>query len=337
MQRNNTLDLYKGLAITLVLIGHAIQATCNTLGLDCFDNIVFKTIYTFHMPLFMLISDYLFYYSLQKSQNYIHIFKKRFVNFILPIITLSLSITVLTIIFGKNLTIHMVLKNLFQDVFLWRFWFLWSLLLNTFVVSIAYKYSRNSIITITLIAILFLFIPDNIILAEHKFVYPFFILGFIANKKSFVNKLHNNNISLLLLIICYSILWYFYKHDYYIYTSGFSIIGKNISIQIYYDIYRFIIGCVGCSLFMLFVYKLKTLNILRIFIFLGQRTLGIYVLQMFAMAFTNKVPTVGNSFALSFIIMLLVLGSFSILGTLLSEKTSLLRFLVLGKTTNQQK
>lgn len=35
--------------------------------------------------------------------------------------------------------------------------------------------------------------------------------------------------------------------------------------------------------------------------------------------------------------MLLVLGSFSILGTLLSEKTSLLRFLVLGKTTNQQK
>ena len=273
MQRNNTLDLYKGLAITLVLIGHAIQATCNTLGLDCFDNIVFKTIYTFHMPLFMLISGYLFYYSLQKSQNYIHIFKKRFVNFILPIITLSLSITVLTIIFGKNLTIHMVLKNLFQDVFLWRFWFLWSLLLNTFVVSIAYKYSRNSIIT-----------------------------------KSFVNKLHNNNISLLLLIICYSILWYFYKHDYYIYTSGFSIIGKNISIQIYYDIYRFIIGCVGCSLFMLFVYKLKTLNILRIFIFLGQRTLGIYVLQMFAMAFTNKVPTVGNSFALSFIIMLLVQG-----------------------------
>ena len=80
-----------------------------------------------------------------------------------------------------------------------------------------------------------------------------------------------------------------------------------------------------------------TKNILRIFIFLGQRTLGIYVLQMFAMAFTNKVPTVGNSFALSFIIMLLVLGSFSILGTLLSEKTSLLRFLVLGKTTNQQK
>lgn len=337
MQRNNTLDLYKGLAITLVLVGHAIQATCNALGLDCFDDIVFKTIYTFHMPLFMLISGYLFYFTLQKSQNYIHVFNKRFVNFILPIITLSLSITILTIIFSKNLTIHMVLKNLFQDVFLWRFWFLWSILLNTFVVSIAYKYISNSIITIILIAILFLFIPDNIILAEHKFVYPFFILGFIANKKGFVNKLHNYNISLLLLVICYAILWYFYKHDYYIYNSGFSIIGKSIAIQIYYDVYRFVIGCVGCALFMLFLYKLKTQNILNIFIFLGQRTLGIYVLQMFAMAFTNKVPTVGNSFALSFIIMLLVLGGFSIIGTLLSEKTNLLRFLVLGKTTSLQK
>ena len=61
----NFLNFLKGLAIFLMIWGHCIQI-CIPQGMDYFENTVFKIIYSFHMPLFMLISGYLFYYSSQK-------------------------------------------------------------------------------------------------------------------------------------------------------------------------------------------------------------------------------------------------------------------------------
>jgi len=72
-KRNNTIDIIKAVAIILVCIGHSIQfgSGFNILSEEIFfDNICFKIIYSFHMPLFMLISGYLFYFSV----NTIHSF-----------------------------------------------------------------------------------------------------------------------------------------------------------------------------------------------------------------------------------------------------------------------
>ena len=68
--RDTTLDIAKGLLIILVVLGHAIQysfGTEYTQSREFFSNIVFKTIYSFHMPLFMLISGYLFHNSNKKD------------------------------------------------------------------------------------------------------------------------------------------------------------------------------------------------------------------------------------------------------------------------------
>ena len=58
-------DLVKGMAIFLMLWGHCIQYCAQEAG-GYLTDIVFKTIYTFHMPLFMLVSGYLFSYSFRK-------------------------------------------------------------------------------------------------------------------------------------------------------------------------------------------------------------------------------------------------------------------------------
>ena len=42
MERNIKLDLFKGVAISLVLIGHSIQGACTIENSDCFENIFFK-------------------------------------------------------------------------------------------------------------------------------------------------------------------------------------------------------------------------------------------------------------------------------------------------------
>ena len=72
-KRKIFLDEIKGLAMILTVFGHAIQ---NGSGAEFyenqlyFDNSMFKFIYSFHMPLFMLVSGYLFSYSIKDSVKF---------------------------------------------------------------------------------------------------------------------------------------------------------------------------------------------------------------------------------------------------------------------------
>lgn len=77
--RNIYFDILKGIAIILVAYGHVLQ----TFNSNWESSIIGKTIYAFHMPLFMLISGYFFYPSVKKT-DYNHFIKKRFIHLYLP-------------------------------------------------------------------------------------------------------------------------------------------------------------------------------------------------------------------------------------------------------------
>lgn len=65
-RRDGFIDFLKGIAIFLVLWGHSIQyLTCNG---SFSDNIFFKVIYSFHMPLFTFLSGYVFFWSCKKKK-----------------------------------------------------------------------------------------------------------------------------------------------------------------------------------------------------------------------------------------------------------------------------
>lgn len=62
-ERSAYLDFVKGIAIVLVELGHCIQygsgqAVINTVSF--FEDKLFRLIYSFHMPLFVLVSGYVF-------------------------------------------------------------------------------------------------------------------------------------------------------------------------------------------------------------------------------------------------------------------------------------
>ena len=59
------INFLRGIAIFLMLWGHAIQGMSNG-QFDYFEDNMFKLIYSFHMPLFMMISGYLFYGTCKK-------------------------------------------------------------------------------------------------------------------------------------------------------------------------------------------------------------------------------------------------------------------------------
>ncbi len=61
IRRNDAVDSIKAFTIICVVLGHCIQYGSGSLYLGkslYFENLLFKTIYSFHMPLFMLIRDY---------------------------------------------------------------------------------------------------------------------------------------------------------------------------------------------------------------------------------------------------------------------------------------
>ena len=68
-KRNIYIDFVKGIAIVLVVLGHCIQYGSGHVYLfeeEFFNNSLYKLIYSFHMPLFILISGFLFAYSCEK-------------------------------------------------------------------------------------------------------------------------------------------------------------------------------------------------------------------------------------------------------------------------------
>lgn len=71
-QRTNFIDFIKGIAIFLMLYGHSLQYGSGADFLQSgqyWENNVMKVIYSFHMPLFITISGYLFWFSIQKAWN----------------------------------------------------------------------------------------------------------------------------------------------------------------------------------------------------------------------------------------------------------------------------
>ena len=78
------LDFLKFFAIASVLLGHSVEQTT---GNDFWDNPIWSFIYTYHMPLFMLLCGYFFGSSLNLSFG--ELVKKKFVQLVIPSFPLS--------------------------------------------------------------------------------------------------------------------------------------------------------------------------------------------------------------------------------------------------------
>ena len=252
--RNIYIDIVKSFAIIMVVLGHSLQFTL----LECerFSNTLFVMIYSMHMPLFVAISGYLFFYQTQKYSGK-ELIKNKLRTIGVPALSFSILIVLvqLVILWLKGNLFLDSLINCVGNYFIKGVWFLWALLIISLVYCFLVKYKISYIIVGMMLMIPLSFIVPNVSIANWcMYLAPFFGIGYIANRLHIPTIISKNKLSILFLsgIIWYLILPLMYNKEAFIYNTGTFIFVSDINVQIMRDIIRVVSGCVGsCTILLL--------------------------------------------------------------------------------------
>ena len=274
------LDVTKAVAIILVIIGHAIQysngMTYRT-SEAFYSNLVFKMIYSFHMPLFMLVSGYFTWGSYQRHGG-----KKTLINRIKdlapPILFWG---TVLCLL---DLLSHEYSTNRLIGNYTGTLWFFISIILCTTCIAICER-SQHSLVWYLCIFVVIHLTPG---LQLHKFMYVFFIAGFLKAKSASTHKSQIKEIAITFCCLCaWACCVFVYSNNMYIYKTGLTIVPPWAQLplleQLKVDIIRYLAGFAG-SMFLIGLCKCvcnKT-SIPQLILTIGKNTKEIYIIQMIA-------------------------------------------------------
>lgn len=291
-QRNMYIDVIKAISILLVVVGHCIQYGA---GIEYLQSGVFLYhrafifIYSFHMPLFMLISGYLFALSCKnKSSKQLLINKVK--QLLVPLFCwsfVSLFVQMIKIAVGASAQ---------EITFLWMCqtvnasfwggpWFLWALWWSSVVLILGRTLCKDNALFYLAICLACFVVPDLNNTAMYKYMFPFFYLAYAFNKydyKSKFKKIYSHKLFALGSVIVFAVFLPFYNFDTYIYTTGYCVLGKNVAYQLHNDCFRFFIGITGSVAIMcvlgVFMESMPQ-NVWKPFAYIGANTLGIYIIS----------------------------------------------------------
>lgn len=167
--RDKNIDILRGFAILLVVIGHAV--VYNTTAPE--DMLIYKLIYSFHMPLFMFLSGYVLFG--RENINTLSFIFKKFRSLIIPYISWS---TVYYFVLWSNVPIRQYFYSIIftpgREV-----WFLWVL----FIMFLLFALSQKNIWVLISIAVMIKLSPYTLFGFDLiKWLFPFFIMGYLFAK-----------------------------------------------------------------------------------------------------------------------------------------------------------
>ena len=281
-ERNIYVDVIKGIAIILVVIGHCIQFGSGRACLeseDFFNDPLFKFIYSFHMPLFMLISGYLFANTIKRGTN--EIIKRKAGTILLPLISWNTIDLCINLLLGQKYTLSILFLSYFHAL-----WFLRALFFCCMVVLMMNRvFKDNSYCYLALVAILHL-IPNRILPNIFVFTIVYFILGYFycSNIRGRFSSTSTQYVLFTISCITFILLLTYFKDTYYIYRSNTCIINWKYSplTTIYINLYRYLTAATGCITIILMIrYLYQKLHnvIIRTLTTIGQASLCIYIIN----------------------------------------------------------
>lgn len=227
------------------------------------------------MPLFAVISGYLFFYSVTRYKLD-DLIKRKTQSLLQPIVICGILYYYSVIVLKKAIRgdFSGILSGSWLST-LNGYWFLWSMLCSSLAVALAVKLAKTKTMRLVFLSLGFVFVSIFPNWTQNVFLYPYFIIGFgYAKYERSKIKKHVKRFFVLSIPI-HIVMLIFYKREYSIYISGLS----NLD----YNCYRWLIGLVG-SISIIFICnwiynKAKGQKIKCFFIDLGIHSLQVYIIQ----------------------------------------------------------
>lgn len=278
------LDFLKFFAIACVILGHSVEQTT---GNDFWTNPIWQFIYSYHMPLFMLLCGYFFSSSLKLNIG--TLLKKKSIQLILPAITGFLLSALFVLITGYNPCPELINLNL--KGFIDAFWFLKCVFLCYLIAYISIKLLKNDVLAALSTSVFFSIIPYGDIVSVN-FLLPMFWVGYFCKEKiSFLTQYRKwllTGFAFLFIILQWgwsgNLTVYVQPIDFFHITTG-----EFNTNNFFITVYRLLIGIAGSLTFFLLaplVYRqIDHFRITQTFNNIGKCTLGIYIIQTFLLEY----------------------------------------------------
>lgn len=336
-KRSVYLDVIKGFAILLVVFSHCIQWGSGSdfhTEQKFFSDPLFKFIYGFHMPLFMVVSGYLYHGTIIR-----HGLKKvllsRVRSLLLPILCWQTLYLVLLFSYMDLCPSLHLLFTYFRTL-----WFLWSVLIACLLVGIGFYFFNDSLLYYLFTAILLLFIPNWYLDSLHVFMFPNFVIGYLWSKsrceKRYYGLSRNSKMCLLVVSVSlYMVLYSVYDTpERSVYINGTYLLGRDsILMQFLIDITRYVYGFLGVVMVMVFFdlarQRINDLKLQKFIVELGRNTMGIYIINYFTTQVLLVIPNDYRYFLTLFECVLMLSIAYGMIQ--LIRKSRLLRCLFLGE------
>lgn len=279
------LDFLKFFAIASVLLGHSVEQTT---GNDFWDNPIWAFIYTYHMPLFMLLCGYFFGSSLKLS--FFAMLKKKFVQLVIPSISAWVLMFLFVTLTGYNPYPEIV--DLSWLGFMNAVWFLKCVFFCYLIGWISVKSMRNVWIAALTSTVLTHFIPlfsiDSV-----NFMLPMFWAGYLCNLYQPWIDRHRTTL-LTGTSVAFALMLPYWSGRLTVYMVPIEFFDWNTYSfdmhNLYVALYRMAIGLAGSMVFFLaspWVYeRIKNWRITPTLDRLGKCTLGLYWTQTFLLECT---------------------------------------------------
>lgn len=344
-------DLLRGFAIILVVLGHCIQEGSGEVYRTeqlYFHDRLYQFIYSFHMPLFMMISGYLSWKGIwganEKSAR-TNLLKRRAATLLIPIFAWTAldyaRILIVNHLSGEPQPEALVFVYFYNA--LNNFWFLWAVWWCFLIVFVMHCFMRDNI-GIYVLGFLMLFaIPDGLGLGAYKYMLPYFLFGCYVHdwmqRKGWGLDCRLKMWMVIAAGLAFAGLFLYYNEDSFIYLSGYKLIGKPVAGQLWIDLYRMLVGFAGSLFFViLWQYIVTGLNkvndgewlikcsVLRR---LGADSMGIYILSGYLLIFLiHRLDFIDHPSYVCNMIEMVVVLIISLYSTVLLGKIPILKRLV---------
>ena len=279
MQRLNHLDLLKFFAICSVILGHCTEQTT---GNDFWTNPIWSTIYSFHMPLFMMICGYFFASSLRRP--FWEMLRLKSVQLLVPCVTLTAAIYGIEALTGFNPYPEFFARDFTSVANV--LWFLKCVLLCYITAYVAIKLLRSMLVAAIVTSLLFTLLPGADVV-NFNFLLPMFWLGYALRVNALWIDEHRPAL-LTLSAAAFAIMLCFWSGLLTVYAVPIAIVDWH---TLTFDPYncgvallRFGIGAAGSLTFFLVAPAAdrlaSTWRLYPTILAIGRMTLGIYVVQI---------------------------------------------------------